>query len=93
MTATVPAGWYSDPAQRHQFRYWDGTQWTAHVSTGGVTSVDPAGAGPAPQGTAAGQHGGDLPATMAVPAAAAPGGPATGGPATGGPATGGYSPA
>ena len=94
MTATVPAGWYSDPAQRHQFRYWDGTQWTAHVSTGGVTSVDPAGSGPAPQGTAtaAGQPGGDLPATMAVPAAAAPGGPATGGFSPAGAGGGGFVP-
>jgi len=84
MTATVPAGWYSDPAQRHQFRYWDGSQWTAHVSTGGVTSVDPAGAGPVGQAAATGQPGSDLPATMAVPAATAAGGGTPGGTAPGG---------
>lgn len=25
---------------RHQMRYWDGTEWTSHVSDGGQTSVD-----------------------------------------------------
>ncbi|MDQ3469388.1 MAG: DUF2510 domain-containing protein [Actinomycetota bacterium] len=27
--------------QRHQLRYWDGNAWTDHVSTNGVTAVDP----------------------------------------------------
>jgi hypothetical protein len=26
----VPAGWYNDPEQPGQNRYWDGTQWTEH---------------------------------------------------------------
>lgn len=34
-------GWLTDPAQRHQFRYWDGTQWTAAVSDDGAQSSDP----------------------------------------------------
>jgi len=37
----VPAGWYADPAGRHEYRYWDGTYWTAGVADGGVTSADP----------------------------------------------------
>ncbi len=28
----TPAGWYSDPWQQAPFRWWDGAQWTAHVS-------------------------------------------------------------
>jgi hypothetical protein len=27
--------------QRHQYRYWDGTQWTGAVSDGGAQSSDP----------------------------------------------------
>jgi hypothetical protein len=34
-------GWYPDPTGRFQLRYWDGTAWTAHVSTAGAASVDP----------------------------------------------------
>lgn len=28
----APAGWYVDPGQPDRWRYWDGTQWTAHHS-------------------------------------------------------------
>ena len=31
----VPAGWYADPEQPYGWRWWDGTQWTEHVSTRG----------------------------------------------------------
>ena len=34
------AGWHPDPSGRHSLRYWDGSGWTPHVSTGGVTSTD-----------------------------------------------------
>jgi hypothetical protein len=27
-----PANWYPDPSAPHQLRYWDGAQWTQHVS-------------------------------------------------------------
>lgn len=27
-----PAGWYADPHGQHRVRYWDGQQWTEHVS-------------------------------------------------------------
>lgn len=35
-----PAGWYDDPSGRHDHRYWDGSRWTDHVSTDGITSSD-----------------------------------------------------
>jgi hypothetical protein len=37
----APAGWNPDPYGRHAFRYWDGGQWTEHVSDHGDTGVDP----------------------------------------------------
>jgi len=37
----TPAGWYPDPSLRHEYRYWDGTTWTSHVSDGGLTATDP----------------------------------------------------
>ena len=40
MTAN-PADWYPDPFGRHQHRYWDGRQWTQHVSDHGRRTVDP----------------------------------------------------
>jgi len=33
--------WYPDPMGRHEYRYWDGTDWTEHVSSHGRQSVDP----------------------------------------------------
>jgi uncharacterized protein YxjI len=36
-----PASWYPDPAGRHEYRWFDGTQWTDHVSSHGRQSVDP----------------------------------------------------
>jgi hypothetical protein len=38
---TTPAGWYPDPSNRFELRYWDGTQWTEHVATGGRQDKDP----------------------------------------------------
>jgi uncharacterized protein YxjI len=38
---TSPANWHPDPTGRHHHRYWDGVQWTEHVSDNGVTSRDP----------------------------------------------------
>ena len=38
---TGPAGWFADPLGRHQMRYFDGTQWTEHVSSNGRTMIDP----------------------------------------------------
>jgi uncharacterized protein YxjI len=48
-TPAAPAGWHPDPLGRHELRYWDGTQWTEHVSSHGRQSVDPpTGASPVP---------------------------------------------
>jgi hypothetical protein len=37
----VPAGWYADPSGRFELRYWDGNQWTEHVSRDGQQFTDP----------------------------------------------------
>ncbi len=39
--APAPAAWLADPLKRHGLRYWDGSQWTEHVSDSGITSIDP----------------------------------------------------
>jgi len=41
--------WHPDPAQRHQFRFWDGAAWTDHVSDNGVVGSDPIAAPSVPQ--------------------------------------------
>lgn len=40
-TPSVPAGWYADPANRYELRYWDGSAWTEHVSRAGQQYTDP----------------------------------------------------
>jgi uncharacterized protein YxjI len=40
-TPQTPADWYPDPLGRHELRYWDGSQWTEHVSSHGRQAVDP----------------------------------------------------
>ena len=35
------AAWHPDPLGRYQYRYWEGTEWSGHVSTNGVTAWDP----------------------------------------------------
>ncbi len=47
----TPANWYPDPMGRHQLRYFDGAQWTEHVSSNGVQGLDPLHPGPVPQAT------------------------------------------
>jgi putative membrane protein len=37
-----PAGWFPDPAGRHEIRYWDGRVWTDHVRDGQMADRDPA---------------------------------------------------
>src|SRR5262245_66626842 len=87
----VPAGWYTDPAGRHEYRYWDGTDWKPEVSDGGVTTVDPLGPPPSAQRTpepapatdsarpalVAGSPGPVLAAGSAHAAASSPGPPAS----------------
>ena len=36
-----PPAWHPDPTGRHQYRYWDGSAWTHHVSDNGVAATDP----------------------------------------------------
>jgi uncharacterized protein YxjI len=36
-----PANWHPDPFGRHELRYWDGAQWTEHVSSHGKQAIDP----------------------------------------------------
>ena len=41
-------GWYPDPSGRFEFRFHNGSLWTADVSTNGQRYVDPLGAAPTP---------------------------------------------
>ena len=51
MSERSPADWYPDPFGRHEARYWDGGQWTEHVASQGLQSVDlPVGATLSPVG-------------------------------------------
>ena len=45
-----PANWYPDPMGRHELRYYDGSAWTDHVSSGGKQSIDPLTPGTVPGG-------------------------------------------
>jgi hypothetical protein len=38
---TAPASWYSDPVKRHEYRYWNGQEWTEHVADAGAQATDP----------------------------------------------------
>jgi uncharacterized RDD family membrane protein YckC len=66
-TPENPARWAPDPLGRHQYRYWDGAQWTDHVADDGRVSADPPVAGPAPT----------TPTTPTTPAPTTPGTPTT----------------
>lgn len=43
------ADWHPDPTGRHELRYWDGSQWTEHVSDQGKQSTSPMDAAPPQQ--------------------------------------------
>jgi hypothetical protein len=36
----ISAGWYPDPLGRHEYRYWDSSAWTRHVSDQGIVGAD-----------------------------------------------------
>jgi hypothetical protein len=40
VAAGPQAGWYPDPYSRHELRYFDGTQWSDHISDAGVPGID-----------------------------------------------------
>jgi len=48
---STPAGWYPDPTNRHQNRWFDGNDWTDHVADGQAVSTDPVQGGPAAAST------------------------------------------
>jgi uncharacterized protein (AIM24 family) len=52
------AAWHPDPTGRHELRYWDGSQWTDHVSDQGVQSTSPVSADGGAAGGAGGAGGG-----------------------------------
>ncbi|MEO8556896.1 MAG: RDD family protein [Actinomycetota bacterium] len=85
---TQPSGWYDDPQDPSQLRYWDGVSWSSHVtpkvsptaqdSTIGMPyGVTPAGARPGAHGShgATGRSGGYGPAQKRQPGEGAQGGP------------------
>jgi uncharacterized protein YxjI len=41
MPEQSPAAWYPDPFGRHELRYWDGAQWSHHVTSRGRQGIDP----------------------------------------------------
>jgi Protein of unknown function (DUF2510) len=53
----MPSGWFPDPYGRHDYRFFNGTAWTADVSDDGQRYVDPYGAAPRVPGAAAGPIG------------------------------------
>lgn len=59
------AAWHPDPTGRHELRYWDGSQWTDHVSDQGVQSTSPVNADGGTAGGAGGGAGGVDPAAGA----------------------------
>lgn len=67
---TTPAGWYPDPTNRHQNRWFDGNDWTDQVADGQAVSTDPVQGGPAAAATPAPTP--DPAATAAVPVASGP---------------------
>ncbi len=56
------AAWHPDPTGHHELRYWDGTQWTEHVSDGGVQSTSPLTPPEEPDYGSGGAHSAETPA-------------------------------
>jgi uncharacterized protein YxjI len=77
MSDTVSHGpnWYPDPMGKHEYRWYDGTNWTDQVSSHGKQSVDPlAGPGAVPQRDVKPEHFAQGLATAGVQAGAVQGG-------------------
>ncbi|MFP4511906.1 MAG: DUF2510 domain-containing protein [Acidimicrobiales bacterium] len=75
--------WQPDPFGRHQYRYWDGSQWSDQVSNDGVLSTDPPSADPG--GAASAEPAGWGAAGTSDPTAAMPTSPSPPPPGGGGP--------
>ena len=60
----LPSGWFPDPLERYDHRWFNGTTWTSDVSVNGQRFVDPLGTSPSPQ--AAARPGGNRSATAAL---------------------------
>jgi TIR domain/Protein of unknown function (DUF2510) len=54
--SSISAGWYPDPYGRYAQRYWNGTAWTEHTSTGGQQFVDSPSSGTQPAANAVAAH-------------------------------------
>jgi hypothetical protein len=63
---SLPSGWFPDPHGRYDYRWFNGTAWTADVSDEGRRLVDPAGAAPSPQFQQAANANGNGLATAAI---------------------------
>ena len=82
---STPAGWYPDPTNRHQNRWFDGNDWTDHVADGQAVSTDPVQGGPAAASTQPTPAATPDPAATSVsPAASGPPPGAPGSPPPGG---------
>jgi hypothetical protein len=41
LTIAPPPAWYPDPAEQHEFRFWNGLRWTDFALDNGVQCADP----------------------------------------------------
>jgi hypothetical protein len=54
---SFPPAWYPDPTGVHDHRWWDGVEWTAHVSDAGTATIDDLNQGMARASSASGAGG------------------------------------
>lgn len=60
------SSWEVDPAGQHQYRWWDGEQWTDHVADDGVVFADPIPEGIELEDPASARSGDPLPHPMSM---------------------------
>jgi uncharacterized RDD family membrane protein YckC len=66
-TPENPPRWAADPLGRHQYRYWDGAQWTEHVADNGMNGTDPPTVAPPVSGSMAAPLPGTSASTWGAP--------------------------